>query len=268
MFKVTMFKTLSLALLTITMTAAMALSQTADVQIIHNSPDPAAAEVDIYVNSELALDDFAFRAATPVLELPAEVELVIGVAPGTSAGPEDIIANFPVTLPSGGRFVVMAAGVLDPMLPTNPEGVDTSFNLYINQLETMAPAGEVGLLAFHGAPDAPTVDILAVGVGPLFTSLQFNDFQGYLNVPENNYTLNITPAGMPNVIVASFAANLTGLGGAAAVVFASGFLTTPLALEAFGLYAALPDGSVVQLPPTSVPTQNASWGSVKNLYND
>jgi len=126
-----------------------ALAQTADAQVIHISPDPAAAAVDIYINDEMALDDFAFRAATPVLQLPAEVELVIGVAPGNSAGPQDIIATFPVTLMTGGIYVVMAAGVLDASLPGNPDGIDTTFNLYVNELVTSAPAGQVGLLAFH-----------------------------------------------------------------------------------------------------------------------
>jgi hypothetical protein len=39
--------------------------QTARVQVIHNSPDLAAAEVDVYLNDVLLLDDFAFRTATP-----------------------------------------------------------------------------------------------------------------------------------------------------------------------------------------------------------
>ena len=52
---------------------------------MHNAPDPAVSVVDIYVNGNLAIDDFEFRTATSFLRLPAGVDLDLGVAPGTSA---------------------------------------------------------------------------------------------------------------------------------------------------------------------------------------
>ncbi len=101
MFTLKQSTVLVVGLATMAVCATTALAQTADVQVIHNSPDPAAAEVDIYINDEPALDEFACRSATPVIQLPAEAELVIGVASGSSAGPQDIIATFPVTLMNG-----------------------------------------------------------------------------------------------------------------------------------------------------------------------
>jgi len=241
---------------------AQAFAQTADVQVIHNSPDPLANEVDIYINDGLAIDDFAFRAATPVLQLDAEVELVIGVAPGSSMGPEDIIAEFPVTLMAGGSYLVMATGVLDPSLPGNPEGLDTAFTLNIfSPLTTTAPAGEVGLLAYHGAPDAPTVDINAVGVGTLFAGLSYVEFDGYLNVPAGDYVIEIAAGGST---VASCLAPLNGLGGNSAVVFASGFLSGRVV--GFGLFAALADGTVLELPLEQTASAETSWSQVKGLY--
>ena len=50
----------------------------------HNAADPAASSVDVYVNGTLQLDNFAFRAATPLVDVPAGVPVNIGVAPGTS----------------------------------------------------------------------------------------------------------------------------------------------------------------------------------------
>jgi hypothetical protein len=251
------------ALAAVLLFALPALAQDANVQIIHNSPDPAAASVDIYLGDTLAVPGLGFRQATGITPLPADTDLMVGVAPGGSSSSADVIAWFPVNLPVG-DYVVMAAGVLDPMLPGNPDGLDTAFNLYVEALETSAAGGNVGLLAFHGAPDAPAVDVNAVGVGTLFGDLAFGEFQGYLPVPPATYTLEITPAGLPNSVVARFAAPLDGLGGGAAVVFASGFLGAKL--DGFGLFAALADGTVLPLESVAVASEATSLGAVKAAY--
>lgn len=243
-----------------------AFAQTADVQVIHNSPDPAAAVVDVYINNDLAIPDFAFRAATPVLALPAGVELVIGIAPGNSGGPGDIIASFPVTLTAGVGYVVMATGVLDPGLPGNPEGLDTAFTLAVTTgLTTSAPVGTTNLLAYHGSPDAPTVDV-KVMMGPvLVDDLAYGQFAGYLNAPAVDLVLEITPGNDNDTVVVAYDAPLSALDGVGAIVFASGFLggTSP----AFGLFVALPNGTVLGLSEASVATESLSWSGVKNLFN-
>jgi hypothetical protein len=192
------------------------------------------------------------------------VELQVGVAPGTSASSDDVIAWFPLTLTAGESYVVMAAGVLGPL--SNPDGLATGFDLSVYPgLQTSAAGGEVGLLAFHGAPDAPTVDVRAVGAGVLFGGLAFREFDGYLSVPAASYILQVTPAGQPGTVVAAFTADLAGLGGGAAVVFASGLLGGG-AGSPFGLFAALPSGTVVELASRTVAVSAASWGGLKGLY--
>ncbi|MCB1151939.1 DUF4397 domain-containing protein [bacterium] len=253
-------KTMLTTLAALVLTAGLAVAQTATVQVIHNSPDPAAATVDIYIGmgtTEPAIPDFAFRAATGLVDLPADTELQIGVAPGNSTDSGDVLAWFPVTLPAGSMTVVMATGVLDPMSITNPDGVSTGFTLVTNELMTSASAGNVGLLAYHGSPDAPTVDVVAAGVGVLVPGLTYTDFAGYLEVPEGTYTLQVTPAGVNESVLFQYEAALSGLGGGTAVVFASG------ALSDFGLYAALNDGTVIQLPVSTVANEDLSMGSLK-----
>ena len=66
-------------------------AQTARVQVIHNSADILAGSVDIYINNVLEIPDFAFRTATPFIDLPAGVTLNIGVAPGNSTSVNDTL---------------------------------------------------------------------------------------------------------------------------------------------------------------------------------
>jgi len=217
-------------------------AQTARLQVIHNSPEPV---VDIYVDGTLLLNDFAFRTATPFIDVPADVELSIAVAPSTSASVADAIATFPVTLTSGGTYVVTAGGVV------GNTGA-TAFNLFINgnAREAALNGTDVDVAVFHGGPDAPAVDVDAVFVADnVVSNLSFGEYTGYLSLPAGKYDLAIQPAGT-NTTVASFRADLSALAGGAATVFASGFLAgTP----SFGLFAALPNGTVVALPltPTS-----------------
>ncbi|HMP17835.1 MAG TPA: DUF4397 domain-containing protein, partial [Gemmatales bacterium] len=56
----------------------------AGLQIIHNSPYEIAAEVDIYVNDALFLDNVPYQAATGFLNVPSGVDLNIAIAPGNS----------------------------------------------------------------------------------------------------------------------------------------------------------------------------------------
>ena len=69
----------------------------ASVQVIHNSPSPT---VDVYVDGALAIEDFAFRMATPVISLPTSC--TVGIAPADG----DVIAEFPFELMEGGEYVI------------------------------------------------------------------------------------------------------------------------------------------------------------------
>ena len=238
---------------------------TARLQVIHNAADPAAASVDIYLDGALLLDDFAFRAATPFIDAPANVPLEIGVAPGTSSSSADILATIPATLMAGETYVAIANGVLAPAsFAANPDGKDTAFNLYVKAMarEAGTAADKVDFFAFHGSTDAPTVDVIARGVATLVDDAAYGAMTDYVSVPPASYTLDVTPGSDNSAIVASFAADLSGLGGGAATVFASGFLTPDANQNgaAFGLFAALPTGDVVQFPALTTSVDFSTGG--------
>jgi hypothetical protein len=230
------------------------LAKDAQLQIIHNAADPAAAQVDIYVDGELLLNDFAFRQATEFITVPANVEFTVGIAPGTSMSADDVIAEFPLTLRKDRAYVAMASGVLGEGFAGNPDGNSIAFSVYprANVRTEARWRSFTDLVAFHGATDAPAVDVRIRGwaYGALFGDLEYGEFSRYRTVLPREYTLDITPAGDDQTIVASYLADLSALGGGAAVVFASGFLSPDInnGGPAFGLFAALPDGQVIALP--------------------
>lgn len=108
------------------------------------------------------------------------------------------------------------------------------------------------LLVMHGSTDAPTVDVKAGG-NTLVDDIDFGDYNSsYLELPTNDYVLDITDAAGSNT-VASYSADLQtlNLDGEAITVVASGFLTPASNSNgpAFGLYAATAaGGNLVALP--------------------
>ncbi|MCB0518137.1 MAG: DUF4397 domain-containing protein, partial [Saprospiraceae bacterium] len=218
--------------------ASAGWSQTARLQIIHNSASPT---VDIWVNDQPFLTDFEYRTATPYVDVPAGVQLNIGVAPSPSSSPADIIASFDVNFVPGETYAVIASGLVgDPNTPFTLNVVEGT--------REAATSGDVDFIVNHGSTDAPAVDVIARGVATIVSNAAYGDVTGYITVPAADYTLDVTPAGLNSEIVASFSAPLSGLGGGAAVVFASGFLAPAAGQSAFGLFAALPDGTVLELP--------------------
>jgi hypothetical protein len=209
-------------------------AQTARLQVIHNSPDPT---VDIYANGAILLDSVPFRAATPFLDVAAGVDIQIGVAPYPSTI-ADTIYNVTVNLNDGESYIAIAQGVVGD--PTTPFAIQL-----VSMARESAVAGGIDFIGVHGSPDAPTVDIAARDVAILLDDVSFGDISGYLNVPAGSYVLDVYPGDDNFNIVESFRADLSGLDGGSAVVFASGFLGgTP----GFGLFAALADGTVVEFP--------------------
>ncbi len=256
---------------TTTSAIELPLIDSARVQVIHNAADQGANTVDIYIVSTAddtlitKVEDFEFRTALPYINLPSNQPMEIVVAPGNSTSVADGIATFPVELETDETYVVIANGVLTPSSFTaNPDGESTGFDLYITSGKEAADmASMTELLLFHGATDAPTVDIDARGVATIGNGLTYGDFEGYIAVPASTYIIdvNVTASG---ATAASYTADLTGLAGGAGVAFASGFLDAGQG-PAFGVWVTLPDGTTFPLPVYVGINENTFTGKL-NLY--
>ncbi|MCH8557193.1 MAG: DUF4397 domain-containing protein [Balneolia bacterium] len=234
-------------------TTVQAQDGTASVQIIHNSADPAVAEVDIYVNGDLFLSNVPFRGATEFVELATEITYDIVVTPA-GASINDGFSFEDIALEDGESYYVVATGVATPGdFAANPDDVDTGFFLDIIPGARAAAdeAGNVDFKIYHGATDAPAVDVIARNVATLAESVSFTGFTPeYLSVPAAPYIIDVNVAGTETT-AASFDLDLSALGGGAALVLASGFLDSAANQdgEGFALIAALPDGTVAVFEP-------------------
>ncbi len=234
-------------------TATLPSSEFARVQLVHNSPYAAAGAVDVYANDMLLLDDFAFRDASPFIDVPANLDVKLDITAADAADNSAPVYTTTVNLPVS-TYVVIAGG--DPL---GTEG-QPAFGLAVTDMgqEAAANPSNAEALVFHGSPDAPPVDVYARGGGKLVDDLAYSEFgDGYVSVPPGSYTLDITAADYNAVVIASFEADLSSLAGGAAVIAASGFMTPATDTDpGFGLLAIFPDGTTALLPagtPAPVP---------------
>ncbi len=145
------------------------------IQLIHNSPDPSLALVDIYVDA-FKLGNFVklngntpvpFRLGTPYLtDLPAGTHS-IGISP---LGQEDFawsVTDF--TVENNKRYIVMVSGVRDASKfeTTFNSAEDIAFKIQVNEVpgSEIVDAGSSLPLLFHGTLDLPNIRLIAVGAG-------------------------------------------------------------------------------------------------------
>ena len=241
---------------------------TARVQVIHNSPDAAAALVDVYLNGDLLLNDFAFRTATPFVNAPAGTPIQIDIAPSTSTSVAQSIYNIAPTLTAGETYVLVANGIVSTTgyTPAQPFGL----SVFAQGREAASNANITDVLVNHGSTDAPTVDVVETSIpaGTIVNDISFPNFSsGYLELPTADYTLAVKTAD-GTVTVATYGAPLATLNlqGAALTVVASGFLNPAVNSNgaAFGLYVALPTGGALIPLPLVTPATTARVQVIHN----
>jgi len=191
----------------------------ARLQIIHNAADPLADTVDIWVNNDKALPDFAFRTATPFFEIiPGEYQ--VRIKPKGSTDTTNPLLLRTLNLSVGETAIAVAVGNAGTGFAANPNGVSTA-------LDIITFSRAVTLAA--GAP--------------------YKAFTDYIKVPSADYVVGVYPVGAANPIF-EYDAPFTAFRDSAFVVLASGYLS-PSANNngpAFGLLAVTPKGRAHLLP--------------------
>jgi arginine exporter protein ArgO len=228
-------------------------SPEARLEVIHNSADAAAAVVDVFVNGDELIPDFAFRTTSGFITVPAGMPLDIDVAPN-GAGIAGSVGTISIPfLASGETYIAIANGIVSPTgySPAPAFGLD----IFAGAREEAANQGadETDVLVYHGSTDAPTVDVAetGVGAGTVVNNISYGEFQGYLELGTLNYQLTIQDAtGAVNVAAFDAPLETLGLQDAAITVLASGFFDPSMNSNGagFGLWVSLgTNGSLIPL---------------------
>ena len=221
------------------------------LQVIHNAKSQT---IDAYINGDLALDNFAYRTATPYIELPANTPLNLGLALPNSTSAEEALINQTVTLEADKTYILVAHGTFDD------DEYPITLGVYDQGRMTASADGNVDLLFFHGSPDAPEVDIVAGGA-PVFDNVAYGEFAAdYVSVPAATYQLDVTPAEDNATIVASYEAGFGFWKNNTAVVFATEFLGDGsfqpwVALSNGGTYPLFPPNEALVAPKINAPQE-------------
>ncbi len=94
--------------------------------------------------------------------------------------------------------------------------------------------GKASLRVVHASPDAPAVDIYAVGVAtPLISNLAYGQASAYIEVDEGTYDLQVKPAGQPTAAAVYDTGNLTLAADDKITAIAAGFLTSTADADKF-----------------------------------
>ena len=223
----------------------------ANVQLIHNSADNSINTVDVYVDGEIALDDFSFQEASAYLQVQVNDPILIGLAPSSSVSAEDVIAEFELGLSADENYVAMISGIISSTGYNPAPALDVHlFNG--SRLTANAPA-DADFLFFNGSTDAPAfvMNEITIPVANWVSDLAYSDFQDYLSLEaSNDYAIQVTNSSA-SFFWGNYALPANGLSweGNSIVIFSSGFINPANNSdgENFGMWAAFADGTVIQL---------------------
>lgn len=167
------------------------IQATAQVRVVHGSPDAPA--VDVLVDDATALTSVPYRAASGFLEVASGTRRFRVRAAGTTTTVID--ANVP--LEQDGSYTVIATGLLAGIQP-----------LVIRDTLTAPASGQVKVRVVHGAPAAGLVDVYVTAPGaslatatPVLTDVPFRGVSNYLSVAAGTYQIRVTPANTTTVAI-------------------------------------------------------------------
>ena len=219
---------------------------TADVRVLHASPDAPA--VDVYLDDKIvgALTNVPFGTISDYLAIPAGGHNVKVYATGTSSAP---VIDADVTVAAGSAYTIAATGAV----------ADIKAQVLKDDPAPTAAKAEVRVV--HLSADAPAVDVATSGSAvdeAVVKGLSYPDATDYLALPGGTYDLDVRLAG--ETTVALPLPNVKFQNGRAYSVFAIGSAASP-AVGGNALQAVVAVDATVAATATVPPTDTISTTS-------
>jgi hypothetical protein len=228
---------------------------TANLRVLHASPDAPA--VDVYLDDNIvdALTNVPFGAISDYLKVPAGAHNVKVYATGTTSSP---VIDADLTLAAGKAYTVAATGAV----------ADIKAQVLQDDAKPVASTAKVRVV--HFSADAPAVDIATAGSAvdeAVVKNLAYPDATDYLALPGGTYDLEVRLAGETTVALAL--PNVKVQDGRAYSVFAVGSAASPAvggnALQAVvAVDGTAPAAATGTVPPTDT-VAATSGGSVQGI---
>jgi hypothetical protein len=164
--------------------AAAAADGDAHVRVLHASPDAPA--VDVWLDGTIvdALTNVPFSTISDYLPVPAGSHQVQVFATGTDSSP---VIDTTVDLAADTAYTVAATNVV------------ASIEAQILTDDPSPTADSAQIRVVHFSADAPAVDVAPDGGDPIVSDLAYPNASGYLDVPADEYDLEVRAAGTSDV---------------------------------------------------------------------
>lgn len=205
--------------------------EAARMQLVHDSVDPAAALVDVYVDGVLVAEDVEYRTATAFMTFVADQDLEVAITEAGVANTEAELHSQTVNLDQGSANIAVVSGVADPGdYPDNPDDQDTDLTIYLfdDARESGDDDGFTDIVTFHGVLDAPDVALVAFVNGDettIIETFRYGSFSEYVSIESvDDVRIEIRDAVDETVVVKDFEVSLVELDGDSALLVLSGLL--------------------------------------------
>lgn len=229
----------------------------APLQFVHNSPNPEADSLDLWIDGRLAANNIKFRTATAYLMQPAGRSITLALCDANSLNANDPILASSLVLTENVPYQVVLSGMTettgyDPPTPA-------ALFVYAPARSQSVVTGNTDLLFCNGSTDFSPLKVneITTPLGTLTSNLSFGAFDGYEEVLTANYAFDVrNPA---DEVVAVYDASFSSMAmeNKAVTILSSGFFdkTANNNGPAFGLYVVPQEGgSLISLPPYTPPT--------------
>lgn len=156
----------------------------ARIRVLHASPD--APNVDIYINGNRILRDFAFKETSNYLSLPAG-RYQIDIYP--TGNMVTTVLSRKVTVEAGKQYTTVATDVVEKL------------KLVVIEDYPVVPSGETKVRFVHLSPDTQSVDIAVKNGDVIFRNIGFRRSSDYLPLSPLTVDLEVRATGTKDVIL-------------------------------------------------------------------